>query len=140
MQTNVSELSVDLQPSARIWAVLLHLSAFAGFLLTIPFAPLLISWILWIGKKSEFPELGPVAREAVNFQISYSIYFFLFYVFLGVAYLLSFILIGIPLLILLAPVGLVLWVASLVFPVIGAMTVSEGRVYRYPFIFRIWKS
>jgi uncharacterized Tic20 family protein len=60
--------------------------------------------------------------------------------FLGIAYLLSFVLIGIPLLILLAPVGLILWVASLIFPVIGAMTGAEGRIYRYPFIFRLWKS
>lgn len=138
MQTDPASAPLALPPASRLWAVLLHLSAFAGFLLTIPFAPLLLSWVIWIGKKSEFPELGPVAREAVNFQISYSVYFFLFYCCLAIAYLLSFVLIGIPLLILLAPVGLVLWVASLVFPVIGAMTVSEGRIYRYPYIFRLW--
>lgn len=62
-------------------------------------------------------------RESMNFQISVIIYALIFTV-------LVFILIGIPLL------GL-LFLFSLVMPVIAAIKTMDGQPYKYPMIFRL---
>ncbi|MGL5081966.1 MAG: DUF4870 domain-containing protein [Microcoleaceae cyanobacterium] len=65
------------------------------------------------------------AKESLNFHISLYI--------LGLVFgFLAFFLVGIPLLI-------VLWAASLVFPIMAIVSVltDSDKPYRYPFIFRI---
>ncbi|MCA1745627.1 MAG: DUF4870 domain-containing protein [Bacteroidales bacterium] len=105
------------------WAMLCHLSALAMFVF--PLGNVLGPLIVWLLKKEEMPLVEREGKEALNFQITISL-------FALVAGLLTFILIGIPLLVL---IGLV----NLVFIVLAALEASNGRPYTYPFNLRLIK-
>ena len=81
--------------------------------------------VVWLIKKSEHPFVDDQGKEALNFQISMTIYGI-------VAGLLIFVLIGIPLLI-----GLI--VANLVLIIIAAVKASNGESFRYPCTIRFIK-
>ena len=98
------------------WAMGLHLSALAGFV--VPLAGFVGSIVIWQVMKDEYPELDEHGRNVVNWIISYIVYL------LGAA-LLSSIVIGIPLLFVVAILGIV-------FPIIGSIRAAEGRCWKYP--------
>jgi len=102
--------------NARQWAMFLHLSLFAGFL--VPMAGLVVPIIIWQLKKEEFPEIDEHGKIVVNWIISSFIY-------AAVCVVLCFVLIGIPLL-------FVLGVLSIVFPIIGGIKANDGQVWKYP--------
>lgn len=79
--------------------------------------------IVWLLKKDESPYISEQAREALNFQISLLIAYF-------IAGVLAFILIGF----LLFPL---IWLANAVFSIIAAVAVSKGESYRYPLSLRL---
>jgi uncharacterized Tic20 family protein len=97
------------------WAAIIHISAFSG--LIIPFGNIIIPLFLWLIKKNDSPFIDFHGKEAVNFQISVTVYF-------ALAYVLLFVLIGIPLL-------LVVFLLSFIFPIIAAIKAVEGRYYFY---------
>ena len=101
-------------------AALIHLSAFTVFI--IPFGNIVAPLLLWILKKEDSAFVDYHGREAVNFQISITIYF-------AVATAFVILLIGIPFLLFAFLIGLV-------FPVIAAIKASEGNYYSYPFSIR----
>lgn len=104
---------------AKNWAVLCHLSGFFGFgvpVLGHALGPL----IVWLLKRNDHPFIDAVGKEAVNFQISVTIYS------LGLACTF----VGIPLI-------FVLWVVDMVLMVLAAIKASEGVVYRYPFTLKL---
>lgn len=101
---------------SRTWAMFLHFSLLAGYL--IPFGGLLVPIIIWQMKKSEFPEIDQHGKIVVNWMISAAIYGFL-------SFLLTFALIGVPLLIVLGILGVV-------FPIIGGIKANAGEVWKYP--------
>ena len=107
--------------SDRQWAVLLHLSAFSGFIL--PFGHILGPLLIWLLRKPVTPSLDPIGREVLNFQISYSIY-------LAVATLSIFVLVGF----LLLPI---LGLAWLILMIVGAVKASNGEFYRFPLTIRM---
>jgi len=107
-------------PNARMFAMLCHLSAFAG--LVVPFGNVLGPLIVWMVKKEEIPEIDPHGKESVNFQISLSIYMF-------VAALLILLVVGIFLVI-----GLAIFWAIVV--IIASMRANEGGFYKYPLTIR----
>ena len=100
----------------RQWAMILHLSQLAGFL--VPFAGLIVPILIWQLKKDEMPELDVHGKIVVNWIISELIYSF-------ICFILIFLVIGIFLFILLA-------MLSVIFPIIGAIKANEGRVWKYP--------
>lgn len=112
------------QTNAQRWALLAHLSGLVVFL-GLPFANLLAPLLIWIFKKRDSPVIEEHAREALNFQISMTIYFI-------VAGLAMFILIGF----LLLPV---LVIADLVLCIKAAKDASDGKSVRYPFSLRLIK-
>lgn len=100
----------------RQWAMFLHLSLLAGFL--VPLAGLILPIVLWQVKKQELPGIDVHGKMIVNWIISLVIY--------GIAcFVLFFVLIGIPLLIALC-------VVAIVFPIIGAIKANEGVLWKYP--------
>ena len=101
---------------AKQWAMLLHFSLLAGFV--VPFAGLIAPIIIWQLKKTEFPEVDAHGKVVVNWMISGIIYG-------AVCFLLSFILIGIPLLI-------VLGALAVIFPIIGGIKANNGELWKYP--------
>jgi uncharacterized Tic20 family protein len=81
--------------------------------------------IIWLIKRDEMSFVSDQGREALNFNISMTIY-------MMVAGVLIFVLIGIPLMI-------VLGIAWLVLTILAAVKANEGVAYRYPLTLRLVK-
>jgi len=114
---------LDSNPESRMWAMLAHLSALSGFV--IPFGNIVGPLIIWLIKRDEMSFVSDQGREALNFNISMTIY-------MMVAGVLIFVLIGIPLMI-------VLGIAWLVLTILAAVKANEGVAYRYPLTLRLVK-
>jgi len=104
--------------NTRTWAMLLHLSVFAGYF--VPVLGLLAPILIWQIKKSEMPELDAHGKMVINFLISMIIYSI-------VSIVLMFVVIGIFLLIALSIVGIV-------FPIIGGIKANNGELWKYPLV------
>jgi uncharacterized Tic20 family protein len=107
----------------RNWAVVCHLGGFALYLLPFAFGHVLVPLAVWLLKRSESPFIDANGREALNFQISITIYGI-------VAGVLAFVLVGFVLLAALA-------VFQFVLMVIASVRASQGEVYRYPLTLRL---
>lgn len=109
--------------NGRVWAMVLHLSVFAGY--CAPLAGLVVPIVIWQIKKSEFPEIDAHGKVVCNFLISYLIYG-------AVSTLLVFFIIGIPMLLALAVAGIAL-------PIIGGIKANNGELWPYPLTIRFLK-
>lgn len=105
----------------KTWAMFAHLSALAGFI--IPFGNIIGPLVIWLIKKDESPFVDDQGKEALNFQISITIY-------LIVAAILVVIILGIFLLI-----GII--ILALVLIVIAAVKANSGEKFRYPLAIRL---
>lgn len=111
------------EQETRQWAMFLHLSQLAGYVL--PLLGLVIPIIIWQSKKEQFPILDVHGKNVVNWIISELIYG-------AICFVLMFIVIGIPLL------G-ILGILAVVFPIIGGIKANNGEVWRYPMTIEILK-
>lgn len=100
--------------------MLAHLLAFSGYV--VPFGNIIGPLVIYLIKKDQSSYIRHHAAEALNFQISVTIYAI-------VCLVLCFIVIGIPLLI-------VLLIFDLVYTIIAAIKASEGTSFRYPMSIR----
>jgi uncharacterized Tic20 family protein len=116
--------TVDVEQQTRTWAMILHLSQFAGYFL-VPLAGLIAPIIIWQVKKAELPEIDAHGKVVMNWIISAFLYGLLCFV-------LCFVLAGIPLF-------AILGVMAIVFPIIGAIKASSGEVWRYPLSITFFK-
>lgn len=104
-------------------AMFIQLSAFAGYV--IPFGTIIAPVVLWVLWRDKDPYLNDMGREAVNFQFSMILYYF-------ISFLLCFVIIGF--LLIFAAV-----IFHIAFIIIGAVQTSRGVDYRYPMIIRFIK-
>jgi uncharacterized Tic20 family protein len=104
------------------WALFLHLSQLAGFV--IPFAGWIAPIVIWQVKKEEMPELDAHGKVVTNWILSSLIY-------ATVCVILMFVVIGIPLI-------LVLLLLGIIFPIIGGIKASNGEVWKYPMSIRFF--
>ncbi len=118
------ELVPKPSPQARQWAMFCHYSAFFWFLVPM-IGNVLGPLIVWQLKKEMDPFVDEQGKEALNFQITFSIL-------LMICGALAWILIGFPLMALISIVALVLVVTA-------GIRANEGKPYRYPFCWRIVK-
>ena len=119
-----SEQALTYTKDARMWAMFCHISSLAVFV--IPFVGHILGLLLiWILKKEEFPFVDDQGKEALNFQISITIYGI-------ISGILIFVVIGIPILI-------VLGLFALIMVVIAAISADDGKPYRYPLTIRLIK-
>jgi len=107
----------------RLWGALAHLSAFAMYFTGV--GHIVGPMIIWLWKRDTNAFVANEAKEAMNFNISVSIY-----ALIGV--LLCFVLIGIPLLI-------ALHTFQVICIIVGALKGSDGRPFRYPLNLRLVK-
>ncbi len=117
--TNGTPLTQD----EKTFGMLAHLSALAGYI--IPFGNIIGPLIIWLIKKDQSAWVDMQGKEALNFQISITIYAI-------VAGILTLILIGVLLLI---AVG----VFSLVMIIIASVRANNGEMYQYPLTIRFLK-
>jgi uncharacterized Tic20 family protein len=112
--------STPISQEERTWALAAHLSALAGYV--IPFGNVIAPLVIWLIQKDKMPFVDDQGKEAVNFQISVTIY--------ALACLpLIFVLVGIPLLIAIGLAGLILLI-------VAAIKANDGVYYRYPLTIR----
>ncbi|MBN1155177.1 DUF4870 domain-containing protein [candidate division KSB1 bacterium] len=111
------------QKDAQLWATLCHLSGFAGFVF--PFGNIIAPLVLWLLKRDEYELVDDQGKEALNFQISVTIYLF-------ISALLILIVIGFVLLVVVA-------ILAIVVTIMAAVKTSEGNRYQYPFTIRLIK-
>ena len=116
-ETPPSQKIVDQQKDDRTWGMFCHLAALSGFL-GIPFGWVLGPLVIWLIKKEDSPFIDQQGKNALNFQISMTIYFI-------VAGLLCLILIGFLLLPALA-------IFSLIMVIIATIKASDGETFEYP--------
>ena len=108
----------------RTYAMLCHLSALAMFI-GFPFGNIIGPLVFWMLKKDVYALVDEQGKEALNFQISMTIY-------MMASGLLIVVVIGLILL----PA---LLIAELVLVIMAAVRVSEGNAYRYPLTIRFIK-
>lgn len=107
-------------PESRMWASLAHVSAFAG--LVFPFGSILGPLLIWLIKREEMPFVDDQGKEALNFNISMTMY-------TVVSMLMIVVLVGL----LMLPAVALLWA---IFVILAAVRSNEGIPFRYPLTIR----
>lgn len=107
----------------RTWALICHLSALAGYV--IPLGNIFGPLIIWLVKRDQSWFVDDQGKEALNFQISLTIY-------LVISIVAILVLVGIALIPILAVAGLILII-------VAAVKANEGIAYRYPMTIRFIK-
>ncbi len=106
----------------RQWAMLCHYAAFFG--LVVPMiGNVLGPLILWQLKRESHPFIDQQGKEALNFQITYSLL-------MVICGFLAWFVIGFPLMLLISLITLVL-------VIIAGIKANQGQPYRYPFCWRL---
>ena len=123
MTSNMETHTVPNTRDIGQWALFLHLSQFAGFI--VPFAGWIAPILIWQLKKAEMPALDPHGKVVMNWIISELIY-------CAVSIILVFVVVGIPLLV-------VLFLLGIIFPIIGSIKASNGEVWQYPLSIKFFK-
>ena len=105
-----------LTESERNWAMICHLSAFAGFFF--PFGGIIGPLVFWLSKKDESSWINVNGRAALNFNLSILLYVIL-------ALPLCIILVGIP-------IEMMLGTLKVVCIIIGSIKAAKGEMFTYP--------
>jgi uncharacterized protein len=125
----------DIPAQERTWAMMAHLSALLGALVTSAHgwgcACFVGPLVIWLVKKDAMPFVNDQAKEALNFNISVTITT----IALGVLSAITF---GIGLIIAI-PMWAVIFIGWLVLTIIAAVKANDGVRYRYPFTLRLIK-
>jgi uncharacterized Tic20 family protein len=118
------ETSTSSSSDVRMWNVLCHATALAGFF--VPWAGHILGpLIVWLAKRNDSTEIDQHGKESLNFQISMLIYNV-------IAGVLCLVLIGFVIL-------AILHILNLVLVIIASIQASEGKFYRYPITIRLIK-
>lgn len=102
------------------WAMFCHLGGFCGYF--IPLGNIIVPLILWLAKRDESPFVNQHGKEALNFNISMTMYAI-------ISAVLCLILIGFVLL-------AALFIIQIVFIIQATLCASRGEYYRYPLTIR----
>lgn len=104
------------QQDERMWAMFCHLSAFAGNI--VPFGSILGPLIIWSIKKEQYQSINAHGKEALNFNISITIYTI------------------ISIILILIVVGIFMWAALWIFQtvmiIMASIKANNGEFFRYP--------
>jgi uncharacterized Tic20 family protein len=109
--------------NVKQWNLFAHLSGFAGFIF--PAGNIIGPLLIWLLKKEQSQLLEEHAREALNFQISVTIYAI-------IASVLLLVIVGMVLLPILIIIQIILMIKA-------ALAADKGEFYRYPFTIRFIK-
>ena len=113
----------ELTKDEKTWAMACHLSALCMFV--VPFGNIIAPLVIWLIKKDESKFIEHSGKEAMNFQISMTIYWI-------ISFLLVFVLIGFLLI-------FVVLITNIVFIIVAAVKTNSGEWYQYPITIRFIK-
>lgn len=111
------------------WAMYCHLGGLAILLMCLPFGNIIVPLILWLMKRDEHPFIDDQGKEALNFQLSLSLYVLVagaavvVLSLIGIGFLFSWMLALYPLI-------------GIVGAIIGGTRANSGEPFRYPYILR----
>lgn len=108
----------------KTWSILAHLSAPVAALVSVGMLNFVGPLIIWAIYKDRSQKVRHASAGAFNFNLSLWIVY-------AVLVLISIITLGIGLIVTI-PVGIVVWVGSMVIHVLAAIKASNGEVYVYP--------
>lgn len=111
-----------IDPEEKNWALAAHLTGLTIFM-GIPFGNLLGPLVVYLMKKDSTPFATEHAREALNFQISMTLYYIM-------AFMMTLLIVGFVLIVALC-------VLHLTCCIIAAVRASNGEMYRYPLTIRL---
>ncbi len=120
-------MDATIEKDQRTWAMIAHLSAFAYYISGI--GHIIGPLIVWLSKRDGNPFVDDQAKEALNFQISITIYVIAAII---MCVTIVFAVIGIPILI-------VIHAFQIVCMIIAAIKANEGVAFRYPLSLRFIK-
>lgn len=109
------------------YAVVLHLSSFAGYLF--PFGNIILPVVLWLVKKDESHFIDVHGKSTINFEISLMLYTLILAILIVPITIFT---LGMGLVALLIA-ALPLLIAYIVVKIQAAIQASNGRYYQYPF-------
>jgi uncharacterized Tic20 family protein len=130
-------------------AFLIHISAFAGFVF--PFGHIITPLIAWQTLKDRSPFLDKQGKEAVNFNLSYTLYSFIltlaliplaigtFFTNLNNFDTFNFNIPNMSGFIGIGAVSGILYIAGIALVIIAAIKAKEGENYNYPFTIKFIK-
>ena len=113
---NIMEDNRALSETERNWAMLCHLSGFAGFVF--PFGGIIGPLICWLSRKDESAWVNVNGINSLNFQLSILLYIIL-------VSPLCLILVGIPIVMMLVTL-------KVICIVIASVKASKGELFKYP--------
>lgn len=108
----------------RTWGMLCHLAALSAFI-GVPFGSILGPLVIWLVKKDGSAFVDHNGKEALNFQISMTIYAI-------ISGILILVFIGIIMLIVVA-------IADIALTIMAAVKANNGEHYQYPMTIRFIK-
>lgn len=116
-----SGIKYDVSSDDRTWGILVHATAFVGF--AVPFGNIIAPLLIWALKKEDSRFVDENGKQAINFQISWTIWLIL----AAISVILIF---GL----LLLPVLMLAWIVLVCIAIVRA---SNEQVYEYPLTLEI---
>ena len=106
----------ELSETERNWAMLCHLSAFAGYFF--PFGGIIGPLICWLTRKDESQWVDQNGKQSMNFQLSILLYMVL----------------SIPLIIIIIGIPIIIFLGFLevICIIIASVKASKGEEFKYP--------
>ena len=118
VQESDSGSNGGMSKEARQWAMALHFSLLAGYVIP-GIGAIIVPILIWQLKKDDFPEIVPHAHVVMNWLVN-------MVVFGVVCFILMFVIIGI--------FGFIaLGIMNLVFSIMGGIKANDGELWEYPF-------
>lgn len=117
----MSRSRIEIGYDERALATLTHLSGLAGYI--VPLGGVLVPIIIWMMKKDS-PIISSIARQAVLLNVTI----------FALACTMWVLFLTILLIPVVAAAYIVIGLAALALPIIGAIKASEGTYYRYPVV------
>lgn len=124
------EANEELSKDARMWAMFCHLAGLAGFVVPVVISGIIAPLIVWQIKKDEHAFIDEHGKEAVNFQISMSLYTLIGCIVCIITCIGMF---------LIPFFALAVYIINLVLLLIAAVKANNGEHYRYPICIRFIK-
>lgn len=141
IQNNISPVTSSVPTEERTWASVCHLSGLVGYLGAPALFHILAPLVIWLIMRNGKPFIDDQGKEAVNFQISLTVYALAASIIgglIGIILLVS--IIGIPvallLLVIAIPIAVAFTIAGIVLSIVAAYNAGNGEIYRYPFTIR----